>query len=48
MLRNLKVGVNIIRQLRDTEAFIKQVQDEHNAQLDEELESMEEELEARE
>jgi chromosome segregation ATPase len=46
--RNLQVGEGIIRQLRDIVAFIQEVQEGHNAHLDDELESMKEELEARE
>jgi hypothetical protein len=46
--RYLQEGENIIRQLQDIVAFVQEVQDEHNAQLDDEFESMNEEMEARE
>jgi hypothetical protein len=46
--RNLRVGESIIRQLRDRVVFMREAQVEHNAELEDELESMKEEMEARE
>jgi septal ring factor EnvC (AmiA/AmiB activator) len=43
-----QVGENFIRQLRDTEAFIQEVQDKHNTKLDDELKSMKEKMQAME
>jgi hypothetical protein len=46
--RNLQVGEIMILQLRDIVASVQEVQDKHIAQLDDELECMEEEIETRE
>ena len=46
--RNIQVGESIIQQLRDIVAFTQEAQDEHNAQVKNQLESMKEEMEMKE
>ena len=46
--RNIQVGESIIRQLRGIMANIQEAQDEHSAQVENEMESMKEEMEMRE